>query len=185
MRRHCLFTTSLLLCAATITMTSFAQTLPAGAERRLTVGKMPGTFHYEQQVQVTYTAEAEPVIKVSFRRSADNLVVTESEVLVKDDLTLAGDFSPGTYRVILEPIRSNARLPDYELGGIADFHIDKQGVVHYLYGRQGSVQFVQRVAGMRPGKSAVADDVQPVLRWDPVAGAAYYVVSWVNGDLPM
>ena len=160
------------------------QTLPAIAAP-LSAGKTPGTFHYEQRVHISFTAEPAPSIKISCLRSADGASVRGIEVSRRDELMLIGDFAPGTYRATLEPVRSNAHLPDYALGGIADFHIDKHGVVHYLYGRTDSVQFVQTVAGMRPADGSVADEAKPVLRWQPVAGAVYYIVSWVNGDLPM
>jgi len=151
----------------------------------LPAGKTPGTFHYEQQVRVSFTAEPVPSIKVSYIRSADYASVREIEMPRKDELTLAGDFAPGTYCVILEPLRSDTQLAHYWSGSIADFHIDKHGVVHYLERRTDTLEFVQKVAGMQPSDGAVAEEAQPVLRWQPVAGAAYYIVSWVNGDLPM
>jgi hypothetical protein len=143
----------------------------------LAPGSRPGTFRYEDGVKATFSAEPQP-LRASVSISANQAVVKEVSLTAQGgELQFSVDLPPGTYSLTLKPTTDSRASKQHHEVMLPPFHIDKAGVIHFPDGRDRKADFIQKVTGMRPANEDVATAAAPMLRWDPVPGAAYYTVN--------
>jgi hypothetical protein len=147
---------------------------------QLPKGAADGRFHFSQHLEFTFSAAPVPIIATV--RTVDGSKVDERNLAGGSMPELSIDVRPGTYYVQLTADTKDRKDGTYGSVVLPKFHVTKEGRIHFPSGQTQTISFLLEITGMRPGGSAVVADRRPTLHWDPVDGAAYYIVTWVDPE---
>ena len=146
---------------------------------QLPVGGTVGTYRLSYDLKVEFPGEAERVHCSVY--APDMRTVAEKDFDQKGELSLSFDLHPGTYLIWLEPRPDGPRKSRYVGESLIRFHIDREGVFHAVDEPfVSSVLFRLLITGVRPSGREVVNGTTPLIRWDAVAGAAYYEVRFYD-----
>lgn len=144
-----------------------------GADQ-LAPGKKAGAFRFTYRGHVRFSRD--PMFPVTVTLEAGGKALAQKEVTDERPFTIEADIPPGRCEVHSEPRGDAGRQKYWGAYGVV-FNVNQSGVVSQ---RTGSDEITHKLKMklLGPDLLELVKEKRPVLRWEPVAGAKYYLLGW-------
>jgi hypothetical protein len=147
---------------------------PARGADQLAPGKKPGAFRFVYRGRVRFSRDA--MFPVMVTLEAGQKVLAQKEVTDERPFTIEADVPPGRCGVHSEPATEAGRQKYWDAFGVV-FNVNGSGVVTQRTGSD-EIKHNLKMKLLGPDGLEVVKEKRPVLRWEPVPGAKYYVLGW-------